>query len=83
MAEAGDSGWKGSVEAVVGEVQVVEVVPRGEVEGGGEAVAVEVEELEVGELGELLSRTGQVEVLQNDSGNSAFRRIASDAKPRA
>lgn len=47
--DAGDAGGKISGEAVVREVEVLEVGPRGEVEGGGKAVVVEAEKPEASE----------------------------------
>lgn len=41
--EVGDSGGEFAGEAVVGEVEVLEIGPGGEAGGGGEAVMVEAE----------------------------------------
>ena len=79
-AEAGHAGGKFSGEAVVREVEVLQVGPIREVDGGGEAVVVEAEQPEPREPSEGPSGAGKVEAIENQVGDSAM--AATDAEPR-
>lgn len=62
---------------------MVEVGQRPEVERGGEQVVFEAQDFQLVELAELLSRPGQVEVLEHESGDPAGLWVAGDAEPGA
>ena len=79
--EAGYAGGEFSCKVVVREVEVLQVGPRREVDGGGEAIVVEAEELksEPREPCEGPSGAGKVETIENEVGDSAM--AAADAEP--
>ena len=80
-AEARHAGGKFSSEAVIREVEVLQVGPVREVDGRGEAVVVEAEHPEPREPSEGPSGAGKVEGIENQVGDSAM--AAADADCRA
>lgn len=83
--EVGYSVREYSAEEVVGKVEVLEVWPRGEVERRRrrrrEEVALEAEVSEMGELSQRLSRTGEVEILEEEPSDPMGSGVAGDAEP--
>ena len=79
-AEAGPAGGEFSGEAVVREIEVLQVGPIKEVDSEGEAIVVESEQPESREPSEGPSGASKVEAIENQVGDSAM--AVADAVPR-
>lgn len=78
--DAGHASGEFSGEAVVREVEVLEVGPGREVDNRGEAVVVEAKKPELREASEGPSGPGEVEAVENEVSDSAI--VAGDTEPR-